>query len=219
MRPNSVAGADGSPTSATSANPVRPTDNPINGLPISTLYRLYPERSEIRYGLSDRAVDECLLDRARLARGNRLRHRCVGVHSRKVLAAEALPGLPTDELQVPMTLQGISGALSKVTEFAYVDLVFRAQTTDGAAESRVAAMVRLLENSNINMLLGMNIAQLHKVDVDQRRKKLIFVKQGTRKSTFVLGPSSQIDCSGSGYNRGTPGFVELAATSACGLHW
>lgn len=91
------------------------------------------------------------------------------------------------KLQVPLMMQGVSGGLSKVTEFAYVDLTFSAQTKDGPVELRVAAMVRLLEKSNFNMLLGMDIAQLHKVDVDQRRKKLIFREAGDVEVHFRTG--------------------------------
>ncbi|KAK5093664.1 hypothetical protein LTR70_009854 [Exophiala xenobiotica] len=90
-------------------------------------------------------------------------------------------------LEVPMKLQGVSGAMTKVTEFAYVDLVFSAQTKDGSAELRVAAMLRLVENSNVDMLLGMDIAHLHKIDVDQRRKKLIFREAGDAEVDFHTG--------------------------------
>jgi len=96
------------------------------------------------------------------------------------------PGCQPKTLHRPLRAKGVSGASSWLTEFVDVDLVFSAQTKDGPVDLRVAATVVLFENSNANMLLGMDLAYLHKIDVDQRRQKLIFREAGDAEVDFRL---------------------------------
>lgn len=70
---------------------------------------------------------------------------------------------------------GVGQDILSIKEYVKVDLLVDAQTKEGPVDLRVVAFVLLAEGSRVNsMLLGMDIAQLHKIDVDQRRKKLIF---------------------------------------------
>lgn len=96
------------------------------------------------------------------------------------------PGCQPKTLHRPLQAKGVSGASSWLTEFVDVDLVFNAQTRDGPVDLRLAATVVLFENSNANMLLGMDLAYLHKIDVDQRRQKLIFREAKDAEVDFRL---------------------------------
>ena len=82
-------------------------------------------------------------------------------------------------------MHGVGSGILPITEFVYADLIFKGQIEAGPVDVRVAAVIHLMEEAQISMLLGMDIARLHKIDVDQKRQKLVFRGAGDAEVTFL----------------------------------
>lgn len=100
---------------------------------------------------------------------------------------EHCPGCQPMPLAQPHSMQGIAETVMVVHEFVYADLIFKGHTKTGPVDVRVAATIELLEggSQHFGMLLGMDVAHLHKIDVSQKRKKLIFREAQNAQVDFI----------------------------------